>query len=87
MTIFTDPLYREAHDALHALWTKALRDETYSKDEWRRLDLAIDALAKRSRELANRDGVGIAPDGCPGYVTSLHDEKETCLNCGGPRHL
>lgn len=26
------------------------------------------------------------PIECPGYVTSIRDDTEACLNCGRPRH-
>ena len=36
-----DPSYNRAHLALHKLWTKAVGEEDYVKEEWKELEGAI----------------------------------------------
>ena len=48
MSIFTDEEYRNAHNALQRLWTKAVGTADYDKEEWKHLEATIEILVKRS---------------------------------------
>lgn len=47
--------YREAHVALHRMWTAAVGSATYDKASWRALDNALSYFA---REAAAKFGIG-----------------------------
>jgi hypothetical protein len=46
--------FREAHNALHRLWTDAVGKEGYDKKEWRTLD---NALARFARDAGEKVGI------------------------------
>lgn len=46
--------FREAHAALHRLWTAAVGTEGYNKDDWRTVD---NALARFARDASEKVGV------------------------------
>lgn len=48
--MFNSDEYKEAHSALHHLWTKYTHTKDYDKPEWIRLSNALDALAKEARD-------------------------------------
>jgi hypothetical protein len=47
--------FRDAHAALHRLWTEAVGKEGYDKASWRVLD---NALARFARDAAEKAGIG-----------------------------
>ena len=47
--------FREAHAALHRLWTEAVGKEGYDKEAWKTLD---NALSRFARDASEKVGVG-----------------------------
>ena len=64
--------------AIDLLESKAAELKGYRGEEW------YTEAAKVLRDVYERKPT--AEKKCPGYVTSIKDETEACLNCGQPRH-
>lgn len=84
--LMNDPKFRNIHELLHELWTKAVGTPGYSKSLWKKLDKAIvESVSKPEPEMKNSGLVvngdfayrfvgGLLPDGCAELLNTAKAE-------------